>query len=168
MNSNSEAFVHLLITVVIMLLLSLVVYFIGGKFAEMFILNNAQNSGVTIPVIADWKKAYFDLVLYMGITSEAILFIWTALSHWAFRASDSTGLGKRGIWVVLWLILAVLCVAIPLLFVKMGINKFLIIDMSIPLLFFVCYSLFGYWGGSIIATSDRYKYTPLLSGLFRS
>lgn len=165
MNSRTETFMHLVIAVVIMLVLSVATYFIGCKIAPS-ILDDAQKAGVKVLALSDWKVYYFYLVLYMGIIAELILLFWTALSHWSLHTSDSSGVGKRGLWVVLGIILATLCVAVPEFYHREYYQ--MTIDMSIQVLFFVCYCLVGYWGGSILVTSDRYKYTPLLASFLRA
>ena len=167
MNQQTKALIRLVIAAMIMFLISIAVYFIGGELAKMFILTNAAEAGIeNIPTLFDWKNDYYYLVQDMGAVAGVILLLWTALTHWALRTSSSTGVGKRWLWALLGIILAVLCLVIPNIFEKYF--HLLIIDMSIPLLFLTCYGIVGYWGGSIFVTSDRYKYTPIFSRFFRS
>lgn len=176
MNSRTEALVHLVMAIIIMLAVSAVAYYIGSSdFIGLQIINKAQdaiNSGAfpedtEIPTLQQWQTRYFYLVRYMGIISGFILILWVVLTHWLLRPSGSTGLGKRWLWGLLGIILAVLCVAFPHIFVSYFKFQFLIDNTSIQLLFFVCYCLVGYWGGSIFVTADTYKYTPIFAGFFR-
>lgn len=164
---TKNGLISLVMAIVIMLIASVAAYFIGSQFAKMFILTDAAAAGVAdIPMLTDWQDYYFYLVQDTGMLATIILLTWTALTHWALRINSSSGVGKRWLWALLGIIVAVLCVAVPLVFEKM--YPLLIIDMSIPVLFFICFAVVGYWGGSIIVTSNRYKYTPLFASVFRS
>ena len=175
MNSRTEALVHLVMAIIIMLAVSAVAYYIGGNFIGENILTKTEaavNAGhlklnFNIPKLSEWKEPYFHLVRYMGIIAGFILILWVALTHWLLRPSGSTGLGKRWLWGLLGIILAVLCVAFPYIFVCYSKDPFVIDDMSLQLLFFVCYCLVGYWGGSIFVTANTYKHTPIFAGFFR-
>lgn len=163
---TKSGLMSLIMAILIMLIASVIAYFIGGQFAKMFILTDAAAAGVVdIPTLSDWKNYYFYLVQDTAILATLILLIWTALTHWGLRISSSKGVGKRWLWLLLGIIVAVLCVVVPLIFEK--IYPLLIIDMSIPVLFLVCFTIVGYWGGSIIVTSNRYKYTPFWASIFR-
>lgn len=175
MNSRTEALAHLGMAIIIMLAISVVAYYIGGNFIGDSIINKTQsavNAGTlelrfNIPTLPEWKAQYFYLVRYMGIIAGFILILWVALTHWLLRPSGSTGQGKRWLWIALGITLATLCVALPHVFVALLKVPFLIDNMSLQLLFFVCYCLVGYWGGSIFVTSDTYKYTPIFAGFFK-
>ena len=175
MNAKTESFVHLIVAVVIMFVVSVIAYYIGVKVLETSILNGAQNAGIKVLKAVDWARYYFYLVLYMGVAASLVLVFWSALTHWILRASDSTGIGKRWLWVTLGIIMAALCVAIPYFYAETyGNSGFvisesgLLIDSPIPFLFIACYCLVGYWGGSIFVTSAKYKYTPLFAGFFHA
>lgn len=160
MNPNAEALVRIAIAALIMFLISVVVYFVGCEMAGG-ILAAAQGEGVTdIPKLVDWKdEHYYYLVQDTGLLAGLILILWTALTHWAPRT------GKRAFWALLWIILIALCVALPFI-----INKFdpqMLFDLRIPLLFVACYGLVGYWGGSIIVSSDTCKFVPPLAVFVR-
>lgn len=173
MNSR-EAFTHLVTAIIIMLVLSLIAYYIGGNYIGNNIITEANNAvaagtklDYTIPNLEKgWKPQYVYLILYMGLTAAFILILWVALTHWLLRPSGSTGLGKRWLWGLLGIILAVLCVAGPYIF-RYYWNIPCFDDERLSLLFFVCYCLVGYWGGSIFVTSDTYKYTPIFAGFFK-
>ena len=175
MNSRTEALAHLVMAIIIMLVLSVVAYYIGGNFIGDSIINktqNAVNAGTLelkfkIPTLPEWQEQYFRLVRYMGIIAGFILILWVALTHWLLRPSGSTGQGKRWLWGLFGIMLAALCVAAPYVFMYFFDTKFLIDKMSLQLLFFICYCLVGYWGGSIFVTSDTYKYTPIFADFFK-
>lgn len=176
MNSRTEALVHLVMAIIIMLVLSVAVYYIGGNFIGGDIIAKAEEgvkagildpNKVKIPKLPEWKAQYFYLVRYMGIIAGFILILWVALTHWLLRPSGSTGQGKRWLWVLLGITLATLCVALPHVFVALLKVPFLIDNVSLQLLFFVCYCLVGYWGGSIFVTSDTYKYTPIFADFLK-
>ena len=156
MNSQKGALFRLVLAILIMLLLSVAVYFIGIQLAGG-ILAKADNN----IKFSNWEYYYFWLVVFMGGVAAAILFIWTTLSHWILSSIGS----KRGVWLFLGIILAALCIAVPIFYEKNF--PLLVIDMSIPALFLISYFLMGYWGGSIVVTSDKHKYTPFLSSFFR-
>ena len=160
MDSQNEALPHLIIAVVIMLVFSGIAYFAGCKIAAMYYLSGDVKIDAT-----QWEGYFVYIVVYMGIVAALILLLWTVLTHWAFQYSST---GKRGLWAILGLILVGLCVATPEI-VKMifGLEEILITDEKIPILFVICYCLFGYWGGSIFVTSERFKNTPLLAGFVR-
>ncbi len=160
MDSQNEAVPHLIMAVVIMLVFSGIAYFGGCKIAAMYYLSGNEK----VPA-EEWEHYYSYLVMYMGIIAALFLLLWTVLTHWAFQYSSS---GKRGLWAILGLILVGLCVASPKIFeIIFGSEKILIFDEKIPILFVICYCLFGYWVGSIFVTSERFKNTPLLAGLVR-
>lgn len=168
MNQHAKAFISLFVAAVIMLLLSLVAYYIGNEYLCNTILEDFSkaNPESSMPTPQDWKNNYSYLVMTMGIIAGVILLLWTALTYWALSTSSSTGVGKRWLWMLLGIILIVLCVIFPGIYIEQ--NKLnLPINMSIPLLFVSCYCLVGYWFGSIIVTSNRYKYTPLLARFFK-
>ena len=175
MNSRTEALVHLVMAIIIMLVVSVAVYYIGGNFIGDSIISkteSAVNAGTLklnfkIPSHQDWTDQYFYLVRYMGIIAGFIQILWVVLTHWLLRPSGSTGQGKRWLWGLLGIILAILCVALPSVFVELLKVPFLIDSIRIQLLFFICYCLVGYWGGSIFVTSDTYKYTPIFAGFFK-
>ena len=175
MNSRTEALVHLVMAIIIMLAVSAVAYYIGGNFIGANIIAKTEaavNAGdlklnFNIPTLPEWKTLYFYLVRYMGLIAGFILILWVVLTHWLLRPLGSTGLGKRWLWGLLGIILAVLCVAFPYIFVYYSKIPFLIDNVSLQLLFFVCYCLVGYWGGSIFVTADTYKYTPIFAGFFK-
>ena len=169
MNQNAKAFVSLIVAAVIILLVSLAAYYIGSEYLansilEEFKMANPDKNFYNLKEI--WETNYFNLVLNMGIIAGAILLLWTALTYWALNTSSSTGVGKRWLWMLLGLILAGVCVVFPTVYQQLH-NYTLPTGVSIPVLFVVCYCLVGYWFGSIIVTSDRYKYTPLLARFFK-
>lgn len=160
MNRQAEAMVHLVMAAVIMAVLSIAAYFIGCQLAGG-IIADAAAAGSEVPNLSDWKDYYYMLVRNVGLATGAVLLLWTAMSHWILSSSGS----KRWIWLVLCFIVAAICIGYPVLFVKS--HPLFISDISIPALFFVCYCLLGYWLGSILVTSDKHKYTPLLAGFLR-
>lgn len=175
MNSRTEALVHLIMAIIIMLVISIAVYYIGVKFIGQDLVTQANAAKAAgVPDLPKWSKSYSYIVLAMGLIATFILFLWIALTHWILRSSGSTGQSKRWLWLFLGIILAVLCVSTEYIFMNFGVDiilnageKFMFAELSIPLLFFVCYCLVGYWGGSIFVTSDAYKYTPIFAGFFR-
>lgn len=167
MNRQTKAIVNIVTAAVIIFIISIAVYFIGIKFLEEDIL--AKAGLVHEDAITDWEDAYYLLVKYMGFIAGAILILWTALTHWAFHTSSSTEIGKRWIWVLLGIILIAACVLFPANVEYHGetLAKQKYINEYVQLLFGICYGLFGYWGGSILVTSDDFKYTPLLAIYFK-
>lgn len=169
MNRNSPAIVSLIVAALIILIVSAAAYGIGGKLAEMFIFVDAQKAGINPPLPDVWKKSYAYLVINMGLGVGAVLLLWTALTHWGLRSEGSRNQGKLWLWLFFEAVVIAICVGGPYLFVNifsLSFDNSLLTDYRISVLFFICYGLIGYWGGSIITTSDRYKYTPLLSGFF--
>ena len=161
MSPRTEAIIHLTMSVVIMLAMSLVAYLIGGNFlADKFIFPGAHEENFTVPMLSDWEMMYQTLVLHMGLASTAVLLLWTMLSHWGFNSSSSTDVGKRGIWAFFFVIIVALSFALPY-------TSNVLIDTSVSVTFLLCYGFGGYWGGSIFVTADRFKYTPLLAGFVR-
>lgn len=172
MNQNSSAIFSLIVGAVIMFLVSVAAYFIGGKMAEMFILVDAQNAGIQPPTLTDWKDIYYYLVQDTGVAIGIVLLLWTALTHWGLRSESSADQGKLWLWLLFGIIVASICVASPFLYQavysqNIPFDGALIIDKRIIVLFCICFGLLGYWGGSIIVTADKYKYTPLLAHFFR-
>ena len=157
MNKHGLAVAKLALGAIIMLLMSLAVYFIGGQLAKGIIAEAGTRTDTTL---VEWKYFYQWLVIYVGSGATVILLLWTILSHWVLGSLGS----KRWIWLFLGLILAAYCVVVPIIYSNQ--YPMLIIDMSIPILFFVFYFVIGYWLGSIFTTSDKHKYTPLLAGYF--
>lgn len=165
MNSRTEFITHLVMAIMIMLVISVIAYYIGGNFIGDSIIDEAQ----TEIKLSEWKKDYFFLVRYMGTIAGFILVLWVVLTHWLLRPSDSTSQGKRWLWISLGIILATLCIILPYGYVVFLKNHFLIGGgMSLQLLFLICYCIVGYWGGSIFVTSNTYKYTPIFADFFRS
>ena len=156
-NGQKVALIRLALAILIMFLLSVAVYFIGIQLAGGILAGADKNTA-----LSDWKYYYSWLVIFMGGAAVVILSLWTILSHWILSSIGS----KRWIWLILGIILAVLCVAIPIFYEKNF--PLLVIDMSIPALFLISYFLMGYWAGSIIVTSDKHKYTPFLASFFWS
>ena len=167
MNQNSSGILSLIVGAVIILLVSVAAYFIGGFLAEKYILVEAQAAGNQVLEITDWQAKYYYLVQDMGIVTGVILLFWVVLTHWVLRSEGSTDQGKRWIWALFAIIVGAMCVIVPFALVKLDSLKELTIDYRIPLLFFVAYDLIGYWFGSIIVTAKLYKHTPLLASLFR-
>ena len=167
MNRQTKAIVNIVTAAVIIFIISIAVYFIGIKFLEEDIL--AKAGLVYEDASKDWEKAYSLLVIHMGFIPGAILILWTALTHWAFHTSSSTEIGKRWIWILFGIILIAACVMFPeyaeyngtTLVSQKYINEY------VQLLFCIGYGFFGYWGGSILVTSDDFKYTPLLAIYFK-
>ena len=123
-------------------------------------------TGIVGPLNEDkWKELYLYVVLNMGLIAGAILILWTALTHWGLSMSGSVGTGKRWLWALFGIVVVASCVLFPVYFSLR--HPLLILDKGIQLLFIVCYGLAGYWGGSIVATSDRYQHTPLFARFFR-
>ncbi len=166
MNQNSSAILSLIVGLIIILLISCATYFIGVKMAATM-LHSLQQEGNSVPEPQVWVHNYFYLVRYMGIAVGIILCMWTALTHWGLRSENPNNQGKLWLWSLFGFIIAVICVLSPQIFSSFYPDYSLIVDYRIPLLFFVAYDIFGYWGGSIIVTSDKYKYTPLLARFFR-
>lgn len=150
----------LFMAVMIILIASVAAYFIGSMLSGG-ILAEAGEAGARVMEQPDWMYYYSWLVLFMGGAAGAVLILWTVLSHWVLSAAGS----KRMIWLVFFIISAVLCVAVPIIFEKT--YSSFTNDVSIEILFFVCYSLFGYWGGSILVTSEKHRLAPPLAGLVR-
>ena len=166
MNQNSSAILSLIVGAIIIILVSWATYFIGGKMS-IYILDAAQRAGEQVPEHQVWVKNYFYLVRYMGIAVGMVLMLWTALTHWGLRSENPNNQGKLWLWLLFGCLIAVMCVVSPIIFSYVYPDYSLIVDYRIYLLFFVAYDIVGYWGGSIIVTSDKYKYTPLLSRFFR-
>ena len=174
MSSRTETLVHLIMSIIIILVLSVAAYYIGGNFLGQGIIDQAQadiaagkrDANIVILDLPAWKTYYFSLVMYLGEAAEFILVLWIILTHWLLSSSGSTGLGKRWLWLFLGIILAALCVTVPFIFTYY-LQIPLFDEVSLSALFFVCYCLIGYWGGSIFVTSDTYKYTPIFAGFFR-
>ena len=170
MNQQTKALVSMVVAALIMFIVSVAVYLIGIKFLEPDIL--AEYGLISATAIEDWEKSYFILVRHMGLIAGGILLFWTALTHWVFNTSSSTGVGKRWFWMLLGIIILAVC---ALFNFPMGDGQPLLtyngqafkVTRSINLLFGCGYCLFGYWGGSILVTSDNFRYTPLLAFFFR-
>lgn len=176
MNSRTEALAHLVIAIIIMLAASAAAYYIGGSGSIGGEILGQAEDGVKagtfkisreIPQLPYWKEQYFYLVRFMGIIAGFILILWVILTHWLLRPSGSINQGKRWLWGFFGIIIAALCVALPYLFMDFWQVPFIVNDIRLPLLFFVCYCLGGYWCGSIFVTSDTYKYTPIFAGFIR-
>ena len=185
MSQTKKAVVRICLAVLIMLIISTIAYFLGNLIAERFIFADASKNdpigvslmsmilGMDAPteIVGPLKKKEWrELYLYyevptMGLITGAILILWTALTHWGLPMSGSVGAGKRWLWALFGIIVVAACVLHPVYFSLR--HPLLLMDKSIQLLFIVCYGIAGYWGGSIVVTSDRYQHTPLFARFFR-
>lgn len=183
MSQTKKAVVRICLAALIMLIFSTVAYFIGNMIVERFISADvSKNDPIGVSFMSTllgmnapsgivgtldtkiWKELYLYVVLNMGLIAGAILILWTALTHWGLPISGSVGAGKRWLWALFGIVVVAACVLYP---VSFSLRYSLLMDKSIQLLFIVCYGLAGYWGGSIVATSDRYQHTPLFARFFR-
>ena len=157
MNRTSRSLIHVAVAVLLMAALSAVVYYAGIHFAKTFLGGN--------PPLSEWERHYRSLVALMGAVASLVLLLWVIASHWLLHVSWPIGVGRRSLWAVLWVLLAVLCCAVP--FVKSSMDAMLKLAPVIYAIFILGYAVFGYWLGSIFVTSDRFKYTPLWSEKLR-
>ena len=165
MKRQTKAFMQLGVAIVLILVLSALVYFIGDEMAQMYIFPNAEEAGDDVPMLSDWENLYIEPVMCVGGIAGAMLLIWSALTHWSFKMTGAPGESKRGFWVLFFLIVAASSVSVPLIYAYN--DPDLVINASIPILFFICYAILGYWGGSILATADPLRYTPPLGRVFK-
>lgn len=162
MNQNKGAAGRILAVLVAVVVFSLGAYFIGTEFLANSVLNDAQAAGRKIPQVQRWEYYWAWLVLFMGGVVGGILLLWTALSHWVLDASSS----KRSVWLALLVIAAAACAALPYWYESNHSADF-VTDNRIATLFIITHCILIYWGGSIITSSPKHKYTPFLAARVR-
>lgn len=159
MSRNVKMILYMLGIIAWMGLMGLIAYEAGSLSAHSFIGTGANAS------LQKWQVPYKTLVMIMASLAMLIALIWCALSQWGFSVSSPFGVGKRTIWAILGVILAVLSFAVPYIYATQ--KSALTMSPMIPVIFVLLFVVAGYWLVTIFATSDAYKYTPLGSSQIR-
>ncbi|MBQ1855424.1 MAG: hypothetical protein II137_02365 [Anaerovibrio sp.] len=159
MSRNARMALYMLGIIVWMGLLGLIVYEAGSLAAHSFIGTGANAS------LQKWQGLYRPLVLIMASISALITISWCALTEWGFSVQGPWGVGKRTVWAIMGIALAVLSFVVPYVYAAQ--KSALTMSPMIPVIFVILFVLAGYWISTIFATSAAYKYTPLFSSQIR-
>ncbi len=140
-------------------LLGLIAYEIGSLAAHSFIGTGANAS------LQKWQVPYRTLVMIMASISAFVAISWCALTEWGFSVRVPWGVGKRTVWAIMGVVLAVLSFVVPYVYASQ--KSALSMSPMIPVIFVLLFVLAGYWLSTIFASSAAYKYTPLFSNQIR-
>lgn len=145
--------------IILTVVLSIIAYYVGSSLGKSLIVGTQITH-------SEWQAYYMKLVAIVGATGGVLSLVWYMLARFGMKIDSPFGVGKRGLWVILGLLTLVECVAIPYVYSTM--NSTLKMGISIPAVFVILYVVIGYWGGSVFATPDVYKYTPLGAEMIRA
>lgn len=159
MTRKTKTILQIFFVLVLMFLLSVIAYYVGSNLARSFL-----QAGIGITLV-QWQQHFLRLVAATGFLSSATLLTWYALARFFLRLDNATSVDKRSIWLTIFAVEIVFCLALPYIFANS--DQVLKMAVTIPILFVGLYSILGFWFGSILVTPAPYKYTPIGSSLIR-
>ena len=160
MNRTAKTAISIIGIIVAVGIISVIVYYLGSIIGKSIV------AGVVGGNISQWEPEYLKLIKIMGTISGAALMVWYICSRFIFRVTAAAGEGKRAVWGIIMSILIALCFIVPYIYAATSHGKF-IMNITLALVFVVFYGVIYYWGGSIIATADAFKYTPVGAMMIR-
>lgn len=159
MNRASRTGLEIFILVVLFVVLGIASYYSGSNLGKSLIAGTAIS-------YSQWQSSFQKLVGTTGAVAGILTLCWYLLARFVLTVRNANDGGKRPIWLFIGLLTAIASFLIP--FAYAANDSTLKIGPGIYALFFVLFTLVGYWGGSLLATPAPYKYTPFLAAALRA
>lgn len=157
MSRSSNTGKQILIVAGILLLASILTYFLGELAAKGFL-----GGKVTL---SKWAEQYQKLVMILFVLQAIVYFGWYICAKFIWKVRECDDGNKRGRWYLFWGISGVISLIIP--YAVSLTNNVLKMSIIIPIICLIFYTVIGYWVASIFATPAAYKYEPLGAQKFR-
>lgn len=153
MSSRTKKLIrHMAILLVFSILAGVIAYLAGTVFGRSAI------AGQDITLNA-WKGAYRNLTLAVAVAAWAITNAWYWLAYSVFSIQKPLGVGKRIFWMACGGAVAGICVLAPVVYSLF--SKIFVLHLVIPIIYLLLFAGIVFWAGTIFATPDNYKYTPI-------
>ena len=179
MNRNSRTAIDILIIFVITAVLSLIAYYGGSA-----IVRSSRDVSFDMS-FTKWEAYYLGIVYIMGIAAGLLLLAWYLAARFFLKVNMPGDGDKRVVWMVVGALTAATSILFPFIFGKVTLISWItkaaggdawgtptghvsMFSIWIPVLFFVLYTLVGYWGGSLLVTPAPYKYVPFGAKMVRA
>ena len=109
--------------------------------------------------LADWLKGYKSILFAVAGYALFTSLLWYILARYAFKITSATGVGKRAVWGMLFILNIVGVVLITMFIGKIPIG------MALYLVHILLFSVISYYASSLFCSPTPYKYTPIGAGL---
>lgn len=153
MSSRSRKLIsHMVIILFFAIVAGVVAYIVGSIFGKSAI------AGHDITLNA-WKGAYRNLTIFVGFFTWAITCTWYWCAYSVFSIKNPIGVGKRVFWGICGATVAGICIVAPIVYAIF--SKVFVLHAIIPVVYLILFACFEFWFGTILATPDNYKYTPI-------
>lgn len=179
MNRNSRTAIDILIIFVITAVLSLIAYKGGSEIVK-------ATRDIPFEVeFSKWEAYYLSIVYIMGIVAGLLLLAWYLAARFFLKVNAPGDGNRRVVWMVVGTLTAAVSILLPFIFGKVILITWItkaaggdawgaptvhvsMFSIWIPIIFFVLYTLVGYWGGSLLVTPAPYKYVPFGAKMVRA
>ena len=153
MSSRTKKLInHMGILLLFSIVAGFLAYFAGGFFGRSAI------AGQDITLNA-WKESYRTLTIIVAVLTWGIANAWYWLAYSVFSIQKPLGVGKRFFWMACGGAVAGICVLIPIVYAF--ISRIFVLHVIIPVIYLLLFAGVVFWLGTILATPDNYKYTPI-------
>lgn len=114
--------------------------------------------------LSAWEEKLITVTRIAGVLTLVCSLIWYILARFVFSIENAESAGKRTVWFVLFLIVAIGNYFITSYYAEgLGIK----LSFSVSAIFILCLAVGGYWLTSIFTTPANFKYTPVGAQIFR-